>query len=70
MLRLPCGVEPTFGLGSFFVAQKMRNVSIPQIQLYRSILFLNEFKIKWLPPTPEAPADEPAPGIAFRFQHC
>ncbi|MBE6402922.1 MAG: GIY-YIG nuclease family protein [Lentisphaerae bacterium] len=32
--------------------------------------YINEIKIKWLPPTPEAPADEPAPGIALCFQLC
>ena len=50
LLRLPFGVEPPCWFGSFFAAQKMRNVSIPQIQSYRSISFAPNFiwAKKWL----------------------
>ena len=57
MLMLPFGVEPPCGLGSFFAAQKMRNVSIPQIQSYRSISFAPNFI--WAKKMAPAPGFEP-----------
>ena len=58
MLRLPFGVEPPSGFGSFFVDTKNAEMfPFPQIQLYRSIFFASN-KI-WAKKMAPAPGFEP-----------
>ena len=58
MLRLPFGVEPPSGFGSFFVGTKNAEMlPFPQIQLYRSIFFASN-KI-WAKKMAPAPGFEP-----------
>ena len=56
MLRLPCGVKPPFGFGSFFVDTKNAECfPFRKSSFTDPFLFLNKFKIKMAP----APGFEP-----------